>query len=110
MEKKINNLEKYLKEFPNYQGYFGIYGGSYVDQQLQKAFFEIADFYEKIKDDESFLNELDEIRKNYQGRETPIYFAKNLTKHVGGANIYLKREDLNHTGAHKLNQIGRAHV
>ena len=103
MEKKINNLEKYLKEFPNYQGYFGIYGGSYVDQQLQKAFFEIADFYEKIKDDESFLNELDEIRKNYQGRETPIYFAKNLTKHVGGANIYLKREDLNHTGAHKLN-------
>lgn len=103
MKKKITNLEKYLKEFPNKAGYYGIYGGSYIDDNFKKAFLEIANFYETIKEDEQFLHELSEIRKNYQGRETPVYFARNLTKLIGGANIYLKREDLNHTGAHKLN-------
>ncbi len=92
----------YLECFPDTNGYFGKFGGSYIPPQLETPFKEINEAYIKLSKDFDFLNELKLIRKHYQGRPTPIYFAKNLSKMAGG-NIYLKREDLNHTGAHKLN-------
>lgn len=97
-------LEKdYLKKFPNEEGYFGNYGGAFLPPQLVDHFKEISKLYEKISSSDSFVKELCEIRKHYQGRPTPVFHAKNLSAKAGGAQIYLKREDLNHTGAHKLN-------
>jgi len=93
----------YLTTMPNKDGFFGKYGGSYIPPSLLKPFEDIKEAYEDLKNSKEFLNELKYIRKHYQGRPTPITFAKNLTKACGGAKIYLKREDLNHTGAHKLN-------
>lgn len=92
-----------INKFPNEKGYFGEYGGRFVSPQIEKEFAKINEFYQKIKNDADFINELKYIRKHYQGRPTPITFARNLTKKCGGAAIYLKREDLNHTGAHKIN-------
>jgi len=95
--------QAYLESMPNKQGYFGKYGGSFIPPMLVEPFMEISQAYEKLKKSPDFINELKYIRKHYQGRPTPITYAKNLTKLCGGAKIYLKREDLNHTGAHKLN-------
>jgi tryptophan synthase beta chain len=90
-------------------GYFGEFGGSYVPEPLKNVLKEVEkNFYLYIKDPE-FLKELDYYNKQYIGRENPLYFAERLTKQIGGAKIYLKREDLNHTGAHKINNaIGQA--
>jgi len=88
---------------PNKEGYFGKFGGSFIPPQLVEPFNEIKEAYEELKNSPDFINELKYIRKHYQGRPTPITYAKNLTQECGGAKIYLKREDLNHTGAHKLN-------
>ncbi|MBX7490236.1 tryptophan synthase subunit beta [Helicobacter turcicus] len=93
----------YLKEFPNAEGFFGSFGGSFVPSAIKKAMDEINIAYDLIAKNSDFITELRKIRKHFQGRPTPIYFAHNLTKKYGGAGIYLKREDLNHTGAHKLN-------
>ncbi|CAM2854567.1 tryptophan synthase subunit beta [Helicobacter burdigaliensis] len=93
----------YLKEFPNEEGFFGKFGGSFVDEKIKIAMQEINDSYNLIAQNSDFIAELRKIREHFQGRPTPIYFAHNLTKAYGGAGIYLKREDLNHTGAHKLN-------
>jgi len=94
---------------PNEKGHFGIFGGRFVPETLMKAVIELNDAYEEAKKDSSFKEEIARLLKEYVGRETPLYFAENLTKHAGGANIYLKREDLNHTGAHKINNaIGQA--
>lgn len=91
------------------KGYFGEYGGSYVSTEIQKELDCIEKQYSILKKDKKFVNELNELRKNYQGRPTPLYFCKKLTKEIGGAKIYLKREDLNHTGAHKINHcLGEA--
>jgi tryptophan synthase beta chain len=79
------------------------FGGSYVPEHLQNALDQLADAFEKYKDDEDFNNELQYYLEKYVGRKSPLYFAERLTKEVGGAKIYLKREDLNHTGAHKIN-------
>ena len=87
------------------QGYFGEYGGSYIPEQLQNVLQILADAFERYKDDEEFNEELQYYFKEYVGRETPLYFAERLTELVGGAKIYLKREDLNHTGAHKINNV-----
>ena len=84
-------------------GFFGCFGGSFVSEKLQNELNKIEKAYFELKENPNFLNELKYIRKTYQGRPTPITFAKNLTQKIGGAKIYLKREDLNHTGAHKLN-------
>lgn len=84
-------------------GFFGCFGGSFVSEKLQNELNKIEKAYFELKENSNFLNELKYIRKTYQGRPTPITFAKNLTQKIGGAKIYLKREDLNHTGAHKLN-------
>ncbi len=93
----------YLKQFPDENGFFGKFGGSFVPDSIKVAMDEINMAYNLIAQNSDFIAELRKIRKHFQGRPTPIYFAHNLTKKYGGAGIYLKREDLNHTGAHKLN-------
>ncbi|MGP1522049.1 MAG: tryptophan synthase subunit beta [Treponema sp.] len=93
---------EYLKQFPDEKGYFGEYGGSFVSDELQKEMDKITDAYYSISKSHEFISELRSIRKHFQGRPTPVYFCKRLSEIYGG-RIYLKREDLNHTGAHKLN-------
>ena len=95
--------QTYLESHPDENGYFGKYGGSFIPPPLEGPFADIRKAYQELKNSPAFINELKYVRKHYQGRPTPISFAKNLTDHCGGAKIYLKREDLNHTGAHKLN-------
>ncbi|MEK4282988.1 tryptophan synthase subunit beta [Ureibacillus sp. FSL K6-0165] len=91
------------------KGKFGRFGGQFVPETLMTALLELEEAYEQYKHDESFQQELHYYLKNYVGRETPLYFAERLTEHCGGAKIYLKREDLNHTGAHKINNaLGQA--
>ncbi|WP_339215050.1 tryptophan synthase subunit beta [Solibacillus sp. FSL W8-0372] len=91
------------------KGRFGRFGGQFVPETLMTSLEELELAYEEAKKDPSFKEELDYYLKQYVGRETPLYFAERLTKKVGGAKIYLKREDLNHTGAHKINNaIGQA--
>jgi tryptophan synthase beta chain len=91
------------------QGRFGDYGGRYIPETLVPAIEELEENYLKFKDDKNFKKELDYYLKYYAGRPTPLYFAKNLTKKIGGAKIYLKREDLLHGGAHKINNtLGQA--
>lgn len=90
-------------------GKFGRYGGKYIPETLAPAIEELESAYQKYKDDPGFQNELSYYLTEYAGRPTPLYFAKNLTKHLGGAKIYLKREDLLHGGAHKTNNtLGQA--
>lgn len=93
----------YLKEFPDKNGYFGEFGGSHLPPELVPVFEEISESYIKISKNHNFISELRRARKHYQGRPTPLYHAQNLSDYCGGAQIYLKREDLNHSGAHKLN-------
>ncbi|MFE8702722.1 tryptophan synthase subunit beta [Cytobacillus sp. FJAT-54145] len=94
---------------PNEKGHFGIYGGRYVPETLMQAILELEEAYKTAIQDEQFHLDLKHLLKDYVGRETPLYFAENLTNHAGGAKIYLKREDLNHTGAHKINNtVGQA--
>jgi tryptophan synthase beta chain len=90
-------------------GRFGVYGGRYVPETLMAALDELERHYEKAKKDRSFQRRLDELLRTYAGRPTPLFFARRLTKELGGAKIYLKREDLLHTGAHKINNcLGQA--
>lgn len=93
----------YLKHFPDQDGWFGEYGGAFLPPELQQPFAEIADAYARFSRSADFQNELAYIRKHFQGRPTPVHYCRNLSDALGGARIYLKREDLNHTGAHKLN-------
>ena len=95
--------ESYLESHPDANGFFGKFGGSFIPPVLEKPFAEITQAYLELKNSPKFIEELKYVRKHYQGRPTPISYAKNLTEFCGGAKIYLKREDLNHTGAHKLN-------
>ena len=88
---------------PNDEGFFGRYGGQFLPPQLVDAFAEISKAYHEIENDAAFIAELRYIRTHFQGRPTPVYHARSLSLANGGAKIYLKREDLNHTGAHKLN-------
>jgi tryptophan synthase beta chain len=95
-------MSTYFKQFPNEEGFFGDFGGSYVPEVLQKEMDKIEAAYYSISKSHEFISELRNIRVHFQGRPTPVYFCKNLSNRYGG-RIYLKREDLNHTGAHKLN-------
>ena len=88
---------------PDEQGFFGRYGGQFLPPELEKPFAEITKAYHEIENDAAFIAELRWIRRHFQGRPTPVYHARSLSLANGGAKIYLKREDLNHTGAHKLN-------
>ena len=96
-------FETYTANNPDKDGYFGKYGGAYLPPQLIPAFKEITEAYTTICNSAQFINELRRIRKEFQGRPTPVYHCERLSRKIGGAQIYLKREDLNHTGAHKLN-------
>lgn len=86
-------------------GYYGDFGGSFVPEEVQNVLNHIAEEYQKIKNDPQFNEELQYYLNEYAGRQTPLYFAENLTKQLGGAKVYLKREDLNHTGSHKINNV-----
>lgn len=97
------NFETYFKNYPDAKGYFGKYGGSYITSELQVAMNEVNEAYLTICKSSKFINELRRIRKEFQGRPTPISHLERLSDKVGGAQLYVKREDLNHTGAHKLN-------
>ncbi len=90
-------------KMPNLEGKYGKYGGRYVPELLMPALIELENAYKEAKEDPSFQDEVNYYLKQYVGRETPLYKADNLTKKLAGAQIYLKREDLNHTGAHKIN-------
>ena len=89
----------------NAKGRFGVHGGRYIPETLMNAVIELENEYNKYKNDESFQKELGDLLKNYAGRPSRLYFAENMTKDLGGAKIYLKREDLNHTGSHKINNV-----
>ncbi len=96
-------------EMPNNDGYFGEYGGQVIPPELIAIMNDINDSYEKVRKTEAFQDELQELYADYVGRPSPIYFASRLTEKAGGARIFLKREDLNHTGAHKINHcLGEA--
>ncbi|RJF94919.1 tryptophan synthase subunit beta [Oleomonas cavernae] len=91
------------REGPDEQGHFGIYGGRYVAETLMPLILDLEKAYETARHDPAFRSELDYFLEHYVGRPSPLYFAQRLTEHFGGAKIYLKREELNHTGAHKIN-------
>jgi tryptophan synthase beta chain len=96
-------------KYPDSLGHFGIYGGRYVSETLMPALIELERAYQEAKEDPIFKEELGYYLKEYVGRPTPLYFAQRMTRELGGARIYLKREDLAHTGAHKINNtIGQA--
>lgn len=88
---------------PDEKGHFGSFGGRYVSETLMPLVLEVEEEYNKAIKDPSFLEELDELNRQYIGRPSPLYYAERLTEHLGGAKIYFKREELNHTGAHKIN-------
>src|SRR5256714_12396453 len=92
-----------IESLPDGHGHFGVYGGMFVPETLMTALHELAAEYERAKNDAQFQNELARLLRDFAGRPTPLYFAERLTKNLAGAKIYLKREDLLHTGAHKIN-------
>ncbi|WP_053363800.1 tryptophan synthase subunit beta [Bacillus sp. FJAT-27251] len=105
----MNNTKTAAYTLPDLKGHFGQFGGRYVPETLMQAVIDLEEAYGKALADEDFHQELNYLLKEYVGRETPLYYAENLTARAGGAKIYLKREDLNHTGAHKINNtIGQA--
>lgn len=92
-------------DMPDQFGHFGQFGGTFVAETLIEALDELRDMYDKYKDDPKFLEEFHHDLNHFVGRPSPIYFAERLTKKIGGAKIYLKRDELNHTGAHKINNV-----
>ena len=104
MSEQTSTRESFRRQtVPDEAGFFGPYGGQFLPPQLEGPFAEITAAYDEIQNDAAFINELRYIRTHFQGRPTPVYHARTLSLENGGAQIYLKREDLNHTGAHKLN-------
>ena len=98
-----------MSNSPNSRGRFGIHGGQYIPETLMNAVIELEEAYNRLKDDPEFNAELTDLFNNYANRPSLLYYAENMTKDLGGAKIYLKREDLNHTGAHKVNNaLGQA--
>src|SRR5271155_4099183 len=103
----MSKLEKpnSYREGPNERGRFGIYGGRFVSETLMPLILSLEKAYEEAKADPAFKTELNDLLKHYVGRPSPLYFAERLTEHLGGAKIYFKRDELNHTGAHKINNV-----
>src|SRR5690554_3510057 len=99
----MSKVESRRAEMSRVDGFFGEFGGQFVPEELKPALNHVAAEYLKVKDDPEFLAELQYYLKDYVGRPSPLYYAERLSKSLGGAKIYLKREDLNHTGAHKIN-------
>src|SRR5436190_22713383 len=97
-----------VETLPDEHGHFGQYGGMFVPETLMTALHELSTEYGKVRHDPAFQDALSRLLKDYAGRPTPLYLAERLTRELGGARIYLKREDLLHTGAHKINnEIGQ---
>ena len=96
-------IKNSLKQLPNEKGYFGSFGGRYVSETLMPLILEVEKEYNKIKNDNNFKKELDHYMKTYVGRPSPLFFAERITKDLEGPKIYFKRDELNHTGAHKIN-------
>ena len=96
-------LKNSFKIYPNEKGYFGQFGGRYVSETLMPLILEVEKEYEKIKNDKNFINEFNHYLKTYVGRPSPLFFAERITNDLGGPKIYFKRDELNHTGAHKIN-------
>jgi len=92
-----------MNQVPDQNGRFGEFGGRFVPETLMNALLELEAAYHQYTQDPTFIEELNYLLKQYSGRQTPLYYAERLTSHLGGAKVYLKREDLNHTGAHKIN-------
>ena len=90
---------------PDARGHFGVYGGRFIPEALMAVIEEVTAAYEKSRGDQQFLDELDRLQRHYSGRPSPLYEAARLSEHAGGARIFLKREDLNHTGSHKINNV-----
>ncbi|MBX2834675.1 MAG: tryptophan synthase subunit beta [Micavibrio sp.] len=99
----IEKIRNSYRNMPDDKGHFGSYGGRYVSETLMPLILQVEAAWKQAKDDPAFWAEFDELAKQYIGRKNPLYFAERLSEHYGGAKIYLKREDLNHTGAHKIN-------
>ena len=99
----VKSLPKY--NMPDEKGYFGQFGGAYVGEDFRPILTRLDEEFEKAINDENFIKELYDLLVDYSGRPTPLYLAKRLTEHYGKGKIYLKREDLNHTGAHKINNV-----
>ena len=99
----VKSLPKY--NMPDENGYFGQFGGAYVGEDFRPILTRLDEEFEKAINDENFIKELYDLLVDYSGRPTPLYLAKRLTEHYGKGKIYLKREDLNHTGAHKINNV-----
>ncbi len=97
------DFDTYLKKFPDENGYFGKYGGAYIEPELKAAMKEITEAYFTICKSSKFIGELRRIRRDFQGRPTPISYLERLSNSIGNVQLYVKREDLNHSGAHKLN-------
>ena len=96
-------IKNSLKQLPNEKGYFGSFGGRYVSETLMPLILEVEKEYDNIKNDNNFKKELDHYMKTYVGRPSPLFFAERITEDLGGPKIYFKRDELNHTGAHKIN-------
>ncbi len=99
----MTQIEKTYKTSPDESGYFGIFGGRYVAETLMPLVLEVEKAYRSAQSDPEFQKEFDHYMEHYVGRPSPLYFAERLTNHFGGAKVYLKRDELNHTGAHKIN-------
>src|SRR6267154_3343311 len=97
-------LNTYLSG-PDERGHIGIYGGRFVAETLMPLILAVERAYEAARSDPAFAKELDYYLEHYVGRPSPLFFAERLTRHFGGAKIYLKRDELNHTGAHKINNV-----
>ena len=96
-------LKNTYKNYPNKKGYFGQFGGRYVSETLMPLILEVEKEYEKIKNDKNFINEFNYYLKTYVGRPSPLFFAERISNDLGGPKIFFKRDELNHTGAHKIN-------
>src|SRR5437667_5811209 len=98
-------LPNSFRSGPDERGHFGIFGGRFVAETLMPLILDLEKAYNDAKADTSFQAELDDFLEHYVGRPSPLYFAERLTAHLGGAKIYFKRDELNHTGAHKINNV-----
>ena len=99
----MNQISNSLRNGPDERGLFGIYGGRFVAETLMPNILALEEAYNQFKDNPEFIAEFDDLAKNYVGRPSPLYFAKRTTEELGGAKVYFKRDELNHTGAHKIN-------
>src|SRR5690606_141220 len=98
-----SSIANTLQAMPDADGHFGIFGGRYVAETLMPLILEVEKAYDEARQDPAFWAEFNGLMTHYVGRPSPLYYAERLTQHLGGAKIYFKREELNHTGSHKVN-------